>query len=333
MLRIAHLHDAHGACEVARYLAFLISDSTLEATARHRRVAVSRFAAGSTSVDADVIVSHLPVTLRSLPGLLALRARYPRTVLVHVEHAHSEAATVAARHRGRRRALLRTAYALFDHVVAISPSQAAWMHRHALVGTSDLSIIPPCANLEPFAQLPTPRGRARRIGAIGRLQRQSGFDILVEAFASVSDPEARLDIFGEGPQRAELRALARRDPRVRLHGNTTRLAALRLSDAIAMPSRWQPCGLAAREAQAAGRRVLHSGRDGLADIAGPGILRVADLSVAAWSRALSDVLSEPAPVPRAQVDSPEDQTVQGWQALLERLVRGPRCRKRSAAMI
>lgn len=319
MPRIAHLHDDHTSGDLSRYLAFLGRDAALGATAEHRAVRVSRFAAGAVSLRAEVIVSHLPLRLQSLPGLMALRARHPRATLIHVEHLHCEGSAAAARNRGRQRAILRSAYALFNHVVALSTPQANWMRRHALVNPGQLSVIPPCADLAPFAALPDPRGPVRHIAAIGRLHRQSGLDMLIEAFSVVSNPDARLDIFGDGPQRGELRALARHDLRIRVHGSTTRLAALRRADAIAIPARWQPSPLAAQEALAAGRRVLHSGRDSLSELQGPGLVTVADLSVAAWSRALSDVLAETDAVPRLAVAGAREPTVQGWQALLGRL--------------
>ncbi|WP_353472963.1 glycosyltransferase [Salipiger sp. H15] len=333
MLRIAHLHDAQAACDVSRYLGFLGENALLGATASHRAVAVPRYAAGAARLAADVIVSHLPLSVKSLPGLAALRARHPRATLVHVEHIHCEGTTVTARHRGHRRTVLRTGYALFDHVIALSPAQADWMRRHALVAAGQLSVIPTFAQLDAFAALAAPEGPVRRIGAIGALTRQSGFDILIEAFGFVSDPDARLDIYGDGPWRAELRAMARSDTRVRLHGRSTRLAALRPSDAIAMPSRWQPSALAAHEARAAGRRLLHSGRDGLAEVSGRGSVMVSDMSVAAWSRALSDVLAEPAPAPRASLEAPCEATVQGWQALLDRLASQPRSSSSTFATI
>ncbi|SDH14073.1 glycosyltransferase [Alloyangia pacifica] len=319
MLRIAHLHEDQTAGDLARYLSFLAADPVLAEAAEHRPVRVSRFAAGAAAVNARVIVSHVPLSLQSLPGLMALRARYPHAALVHVEHVHCEGSTAATRNRARLRAMLRSGYALFNHVVALSPAQARWMRRHELASPAQLSVIPPCATTDASATLPAPSGPVRRIGALGRLHRQSGFDMLIEAFTVVSDPDARLDIFGDGPQRAELRALARNDLRIRVHGNTTRLAALRQSDAVAIPSRWQPSALAAHEALAAGRRVLHTGRDALSHVSGTGQVTVADLSVAAWSRALSDVLAETSAAPRQPMEPVRGATIEGWQTLLDRL--------------
>lgn len=333
MPRIAHLHDERIAGEKARYLAFLTTDAALRDGAEHRGVAVPRFAAGLASVDAEIIVSHLPLCLRTLPGLLALRARHPRATLVHVEHDHCEGSAVATRNRARLRATLRSGYRLFDHVLALGQEQAGWLRRHELVSPGQLSVAPPCTVFGELSALPAPASRIRRIGAIGRLHRQNGFDILIEAFGFVSDPEARLDIHGDGPQRAELRALARQDPRIRLLGNSAHCDALRLSDTIAIPARWQPSVLLAQEARAAGRRLLHSGRDGLADLQGPGVVSVADLSVAAWSRALSDALTETAPAPRLAPEPAREASVKAWQSLLDRLAgQERRCRTALAAI-
>ncbi|BCP53926.1 glycosyl transferase [Kaistia sp. 32K] len=50
-----------------------------------------------------------------------------------------------------------------------------------------------------------------RIVAVGRLEKQKGFDLLLEAFAQVAArlPAARLTIFGEGPERGALEKQAR----------------------------------------------------------------------------------------------------------------------------
>lgn len=68
------------------------------------------------------------------------------------------------------------------------------------------SVIPnPCA---PVDFRPAPPSKTCRFVAVGRLDPQKGFDLLIRAFAGLSeDIDARLDIFGEGPQRPKLEAL------------------------------------------------------------------------------------------------------------------------------
>jgi len=53
-------------------------------------------------------------------------------------------------------------------------------------------------------------GDGNRIVAVGRLEPQKGFDLLLKAFAQVSRdlPKANLTIFGEGPERGKLQALS-----------------------------------------------------------------------------------------------------------------------------
>lgn len=64
---------------------------------------------------------------------------------------------------------------------------------------------------------PTPfNGRTQRehpkFVAVGRLEKQKGFDLLLEAFARAADklPSASLTIFGDGPERPALKRLAER---------------------------------------------------------------------------------------------------------------------------
>jgi glycosyltransferase involved in cell wall biosynthesis len=69
---------------------------------------------------------------------------------------------------------------------------------------SKATIIPnPVALPDGFAPLP---GDGTRVVAVGRLEEQKGFDLLLEAFARFARqvPAGRLTIFGEGPQRGPL---------------------------------------------------------------------------------------------------------------------------------
>jgi GalNAc-alpha-(1->4)-GalNAc-alpha-(1->3)-diNAcBac-PP-undecaprenol alpha-1,4-N-acetyl-D-galactosaminyltransferase len=82
----------------------------------------------------------------------------------------------------------------------------------------------------PNMVLPDPRGvrpaaGEKRIVALGRLSREKGFDLLIEAFARVAAgwPEWSLEIWGEGSERAALESLVTTkglQNRVRLPGRT-----------------------------------------------------------------------------------------------------------------
>ncbi|SLN10152.1 Mannosylfructose-phosphate synthase [Roseivivax jejudonensis] len=288
MLRIVHLIDDTNPGGVTRYLDFIAADAAMARLATHVVVPVSRTRPATAPIEADVIVSHLTVSWRGLPGLMLLRARFPNTPLVHVEHSYCAgfaAARVTA--PGRFQTLLRCAYALFDRVVAVSAAQADWLVRRGLVAPSVLEMIRPCVALDAFRALPVPGGSVRTIGAIGRFDQQKGFDLLIRAFRAVSDPDLRLQLIGDGPERAALETLAAGDPRISLPGFAADPAmAMSGCDLVAMPSRWEPYGLIALEAMAARRPLLVANVDGLKDHIANGAVAVEEMTVEAWASAI-----------------------------------------------
>src|SRR5690606_26372249 len=66
--------------------------------------------------------------------------------------------------------------------------------------------------ITPSAVGPGRDGRQLKFVAVGRLERQKGFDLLLEAFARDAKrlPSASLTIFGDGPERGALESLARK---------------------------------------------------------------------------------------------------------------------------
>ena len=316
MLRIAHLVDDTKAGSLSSYLDFLASDPGMRRLGTHRIVAVPRHRPPSQPLDADIIVSHLTIAWRALPGLMALRARYPGVPIFHVEHTYCEgfvAANVTA--RARHLALLRCAYSLFDRVIAQSETQGRWLVGRGLIAEDTLAVIPPCAELAPFRALPAPVGPIRTIGAVGNLDAQAGFDLLIAAFRALPHPDLRLRFVGEGPDRPTLEALAQGDSRISFAGAAAdRASALRGVDAVAIPSRWQPCGLPAIEARAAGRAVLASRVDALCDQAETGAILVGG-SVEEWTAALDRLVADgAAAIPSRPMD--EAITRKGWLDLL-----------------
>ncbi|CUW38966.1 putative glycosyltransferase(Glycosyl transferase, family 1,159-317) [Magnetospirillum sp. XM-1] len=113
------------------------------------------------------------------------------------------------------------------------------------------------------ASFDTPPG-AKLIVAMGRLHANKAFDVLLKAVEPIHD--CYLWIAGEGPERAELEALAAHlsvKPRVRFLGWRDDVAALYATgDLFVCPSRHEPLGNVVIEAWAAARPVIAAASQG-----------------------------------------------------------------------
>jgi glycosyltransferase involved in cell wall biosynthesis len=269
-----------------------------------------------------VIVSHLSIRWRGLPMLLSLRAANPKTLLVHIEHSYTESfVALNVTCKARFATLLRTAYALFDRVVAVSQGQARWLFARGLVRPEALSVIQSCVDLSAFRTIPRLIGPVRVIGAVGRFDRQKGFDTLIKAFRQCPEPGIALHLYGEGAEAESLRRLAAGDSRIRFMGFAPDpVTAIASVDAVAMPSRWEAYGLVAIEAISAGRPLLVNAVDGLTDHLSHGAQMVRSPSVRSWSRALSTLTrrtdASVPPVAVADHDTFEARFARNWQILL-----------------
>ena len=94
-----------------------------------------------------------------------------------------------------------------------------------------------------------PDGNALLLAIVSRLSAQKGLDLVLEALPALLDDGVQLAVQGTGDPvlEAALRAAARRHPgRVHVHVGYDEARAHRLiagADAIAVPSRFEPCGL------------------------------------------------------------------------------------------
>ncbi|HYV57047.1 MAG TPA: glycosyltransferase family 4 protein [Candidatus Nitrosopolaris sp.] len=197
-----------------------------------------------------------------------------------------------SRPRALRRALRRAA-----RVVACARSLATSARTLDPQLASRLILIPNGVDPDAFAAAP-PRHHSRPyVAAVGRLVRQKGFDVLLDAFARVAkrDPPVDLLIAGDGAERAAL--LDARDrlgigERVQLIGTLDRdgVAALYRGALFAVcPSRWEGLPVACLEAMASGRAVVASAVDGVPDAVLPGETGV--LVPAEDAGALSDAMT------------------------------------------
>jgi glycosyltransferase involved in cell wall biosynthesis len=103
---------------------------------------------------------------------------------------------------------------------------------------------------------------ARRLVAVGRLDRQKGFDMLLDAMPAILRrvPDARLTIFGEGPLRPDLEAqivaLGLKDA-VSMPGNSSKPGGwLEAADILIAPSRYEGFSNVVAEATVSGLPVV-----------------------------------------------------------------------------
>jgi glycosyltransferase involved in cell wall biosynthesis len=153
-----------------------------------------------------------------------------------------------------------------------------------------------------------PRGEARRalglaegtfaLGWVGRLSREKGADVLIEALARTADPTLQACLVGEGPERPALEALARaRGVADRLHFAGFREDAPSLFaafDALVLSSRTEGTPMVLFEAMEAGVPLVAAAVGGVPDVVDPGSgWLVPPEDPAALARALDELRADP----------------------------------------
>ncbi len=207
----------------------------------------------SSMPDANLAASLAVMGLRSRPGLI-LRE------------------TNSHRHRGDlsrlRRKLIGRAYRRADALVALSegvreelvedcaldPGRTVTIHNPV-----DVAGIAAATEAVRDSIQDIPNSGPLIVGC-GRLHRQKGFDLLIEAFADLDDAKARLVILGEGSEREALEALARSRgvaDRVLMPGFESHPEKwFAQATLFVLPSRWEGFGHVLVEALAAGVPVV-----------------------------------------------------------------------------
>jgi len=188
-----------------------------------------------------------------------------------------------------------------DAVVTLS--QAAAQQAQAILGRPVVHAIPlpalPYVPVPPISIDPD----NRTILAAGRLVPEKGFDLLIEAFARLDDPGARLVIVGDGPDEARLRGLIAKHglgDRVNLPGYVADTRPW-LDDArlFVLSSRFEGYPAVLIEALAAGRQVVATActpaAKELIDATSGRVVPIDD--AAAMGAAIADLLANPSPPP------------------------------------
>lgn len=319
---VVHLFDDKKAGGVARMLDFLAGADFGEAGLTQERHFLKRGTWRVPRLPADVVVTHVATSLANLPTAIFLRARNPQTRMIHVEHSYSAAfEALNVPNQDRFRSVLRTFYALFDVVVAVSRGQANWLLAADLVDPERLAIIPPCVDLQPFLAASASDGADYfRLGFVGRLHPQKGVERLVDAMRLTRRRDIVLEIHGDGPLGDTLRTKAAGDPRIRFAGFAADPAsAMAGCDAVVVPSLWEPYGLVCQEAHAAGRQVVMANVDGLPEQAIAGDHVVDSIDPAAWADVF-DAMATFRPKPAAnrvgQATLAMSGFVGSWQSIL-----------------
>ncbi|HEY8201295.1 MAG TPA: glycosyltransferase [Actinomycetota bacterium] len=153
----------------------------------------------------------------------------------------------------------------------------------------------PTAAVEARASLGLPEG-ARLVVSVGRLARQKGFDVLVDAAALLDGDSVMVAVAGQGPERPML------EDRIRERGASGRVlllgfrpdarALVAAADVVCMPSRWEGSPLALHEAMSAGRPVVATAVGGIPALAGDAAVLVPPDDPPALAAALRRVLGD-----------------------------------------
>lgn len=247
----------------------------------------------------DIVVAFLTDT-----NILAVAAAFGLAIPVIVaERVSPEDHAVS---RGRRLFRLM-AYRRAAAVVMLTKRSAMWLAR-AIPGAKPAVIGNPVV----VKRGEEPDGVARSVLAscaksemllaMGRLDRQKGFDLLLEAFASVGTAARhwRLVIAGEGSERDELKSLAAKlglSDRVLLPGVTaTPHALMERAGLFVLSSRYEGMPNALLEAMACGAAcVSFDCRTGPSEIISDGVdgILVRGEDVMALARALETAMGDP----------------------------------------
>lgn len=203
--------------------------------------------------------------LRSLPQGTVVVTTRPALTLLASRLAPAGVVVIAQENQrlGHYRDDLRNAMAAALHNVSVCVTltqidRAAYQDLLGAAGPPVLAI----PNAVPDVPLGPGDPGAHKLIAAGRLERQKGFDLLLEAFAAVAakHPDWTLDIFGRGSRRKLLEQsvvdLGLRG-RVRINAPTDRLGErMRDASVFVLSSRFEGFPLVLLEAMAAGLAVV-----------------------------------------------------------------------------
>ena len=137
------------------------------------------------------------------------------------------------------------------------------------------------------------------VGAVGRLDKQKGFGVLIEAMAMLKKTDLRCVILGQGPERPRLEALIRKhelEKHVWLYGERPDIVTwLSAFDIACLPSLWEGLPNTLLEAMALGLPVVASSVDGVPEVVADAVTGalVPPGAPAALAKALKSLADDP----------------------------------------
>ena len=234
-------------------------------------------------------VVHVQYLAPGLVPVLAARAARVPTVLATV-HQPGDPYGAMARLSLRLAARLSTAFFCVSRAVEQSWFGDSGLFDPSSVGKRRRFTLYDCVDVERFSDAASQAGShaAREtlglgsrptVGVVGRLRREKGHAVLLEALSLVvqSVPDVALLVVGDGQDRAGLEERARG---LCLDGHIVWLGARRseelpglygVMDVVAIPSQFEGFGLVAVEAMAAARPVVAFATGGLTEIVVDGV--------------------------------------------------------------
>jgi glycosyltransferase involved in cell wall biosynthesis len=192
----------------------------------------------------DIAHAHLSTGCRSLAGLREVGARIA-TLHLHYkpqQHAHLDALIAIApwQLQALPATLRERSVQINNWTLPQSVTEGARQTLRESLGIKEYTFV---------------------VGAIGRLEKSKGFDVLIDAFARAAMPNSALIIVGQGREQTRLSKQAGKN--VFLPGFSSKPADwLACFDGFVSPSRYEPFGLVLLEAMQAGLPILASASAG-----------------------------------------------------------------------